>query len=77
MLIVLDNANSPEQVRPLLPGEPGCGVLITSRDALGGLVAVDGARRIHLDVLGEDDALALLVTLLGDDRARDRNRLPR
>jgi len=72
MLIVLDNANSPEQVRPLLPGEPGCGVLITSRDALGGLVAVDGARRIHLDVLGEDDALALLVTLLGDDRAHDR-----
>ena len=64
ILVVLDNASRPEQVRPLLPGEPGCAVLITSRDALAGLVAVDGAHRVQLDVLAADEAVALLIDLL-------------
>jgi tetratricopeptide (TPR) repeat protein len=65
MLILLDNAQSAEQVRPLLPGTPTCAVLVTSRDALTGLVARDGARRLDLDLLPPGEAVALLRTLIG------------
>jgi tetratricopeptide (TPR) repeat protein len=65
MLIVLDNAGSADQVRPLLPGTPACIVLVTSRDALAGLVARDGATRLDLDVLSLAEAVALLRTLIG------------
>jgi DNA-binding SARP family transcriptional activator/Tfp pilus assembly protein PilF len=66
MLVVLDNAGSVGQVRPLLPGSPGCAVLVTSRDALSGLVARDGARRLALDLLPLPEAVSLLRTLIGD-----------
>ena len=66
MLIVLDNAASAEQVRPLLPGAGGCFVVITSRDRLGGLVVTDGARSLPLDVLTEKEALDLLRRSLGE-----------
>jgi DNA-binding SARP family transcriptional activator len=65
MLVVLDNAGSAEQVRPLLPGDPTCAVVVTSRDALTGLVARDGARRLDLDLLPPDDAVGLLRALIG------------
>jgi DNA-binding SARP family transcriptional activator/tetratricopeptide (TPR) repeat protein len=65
MLVVLDNAATVEQVRPLLPGAAGCVVLVTSRDTLAGLVAVNGAQRLDLDLLPDADALALLRRLIG------------
>lgn len=65
MLIVLDNASSSDQIRPLLPGLSGCAVVVTSRDTLAGLVTVDGAQRIMLDQLPAEDAYALLRRLIG------------
>ena len=68
VLVLLDNAAEPAQVRPLLPASPGCLVLVTSRDRLSGLVARDGARRLSLDVLGADEAQLLLERILGGER---------
>jgi DNA-binding SARP family transcriptional activator/Tfp pilus assembly protein PilF len=65
VLVLLDNAGSVEQVRPLLPGTPGCAVLVTSRDTLAGLVARDGASRLDLDLLPLADAVSLLRALIG------------
>jgi tetratricopeptide (TPR) repeat protein/transcriptional regulator with XRE-family HTH domain len=65
MLVVLDNAGSVEQVRPLLPGAGDCVTLVTSRDSLAGLVARDGAYRLDLDLLPVADATALLRRLIG------------
>jgi tetratricopeptide (TPR) repeat protein len=65
ILVVLDNAGSADQVRPLLPGTGACTVVVTSRDALAGLVAIDGAARLDLDLLPLAEAVALLQTLIG------------
>jgi DNA-binding SARP family transcriptional activator/tetratricopeptide (TPR) repeat protein len=65
VLVLLDNARDGEQVRPLLPGDPGCVAVVTSRDTLAGLVATDGAWRIDLDVLPVADAIGLLRSLIG------------
>jgi tetratricopeptide (TPR) repeat protein len=54
-----------EQVRPLLPGSPTCVVVVTSRDSLAGLVVVDGARPLDLDLLSPAEAIALLRRLIG------------
>ncbi|RIQ18883.1 AfsR/SARP family transcriptional regulator [Jiangella rhizosphaerae] len=63
MLVVLDNVRDSEQVRPLLPGAGGQ-VLVTSRNALRGLSAREGARRIAVDRLPADEAVALLTDRL-------------
>jgi DNA-binding SARP family transcriptional activator len=71
VLVILDNASSAEQVRPLLPASPGCLVVVTSRDRLAGLVARDGAISLTLDVLTHTEALTLLARIVGDARVRD------
>jgi DNA-binding SARP family transcriptional activator/tetratricopeptide (TPR) repeat protein len=68
ILVVLDNAGEAEQVRPLLPGAPGCVVVVTSRSQLGGLVARDGAHWLRLDVLTTAEARLLLERMLGGQR---------
>jgi DNA-binding SARP family transcriptional activator len=65
-LIVLDNAASVEQVRPLLPGGSSL-VVVVSRNRLPGLVARDGATRLLLDPLTPAESLRLLRGVLGDD----------
>ncbi|SDT81241.1 AfsR/SARP family transcriptional regulator [Actinoplanes derwentensis] len=65
MLLVLDNAHDADQVRPLLPGTPGCAVVVTSRSRLDGLAVVDGARPVPLDVFDDDEAHAYLRRRLG------------
>jgi tetratricopeptide (TPR) repeat protein len=69
VLLVLDNANHPDQVRPLLPGTPGCVVVVTSRDSLTGLVIADGAQRLTLDLLTEPEAHDLVSGIIGPTRA--------
>jgi tetratricopeptide (TPR) repeat protein/transcriptional regulator with XRE-family HTH domain len=68
LLVLLDNARDAEQVRPLLPGLPGCVVLITSRDALAGLVAAEGAVPVPVDLPSPAEAEQLLATRLGAER---------
>ncbi|MGN9912653.1 BTAD domain-containing putative transcriptional regulator [Phytohabitans sp. LJ34] len=68
MLVVLDNAHDSTQVRPLLPGAPGCLVLVTSRNDLSGLVAADGAHPLGLDLLPREEAHELLARRIGFDR---------
>ncbi|WP_231978517.1 NB-ARC domain-containing protein [Streptomyces sp. TLI_053] len=71
MLILLDNASRAAQVRPLLPGAPGCLVVVTSRHRLSGLGVREGARHLTLDVLAEHDAVELLRAVTGDYRSGD------
>ena len=60
VLIVLDNAATVGQVRPLLPGEPRCLVLVTTRGRLSGLSAREGTRRISLGLLDQAEAVSLV-----------------
>ncbi len=57
VLVLLDNAHSDDQVRPLLPGVPSCAVLVTSRRVLAGL----GGDQFPLHPLSADQGLAMLA----------------
>ncbi|SNX88418.1 tetratricopeptide repeat protein [Streptomyces sp. TLI_55] len=68
LVVVLDNARDAEQVRPLLPGAPGCLTIVTSRDQLLGLAAAQGATPVSLDVWTPPEALAALAARIGAER---------
>jgi transcriptional regulator with XRE-family HTH domain len=79
MLVLLDDASSIGQVMPLIPGDPNCAAIITSRRFLATL---PGNRIIRLSAMAEDDALSLLSVMVGNRRlaaeqraARDISRL--
>jgi DNA-binding SARP family transcriptional activator len=66
LLVVLDNARDAAQVRPLLPGSASCAVLITTRSRMPDLAST---RLVDLNVLDDDEALALFTRIVGDERA--------
>jgi DNA-binding SARP family transcriptional activator/tetratricopeptide (TPR) repeat protein len=68
VLVVLDNASTVDQVRPLLPGSPGCVVVVTGRDRHAGLVAREGAHRLDVEVFTPNESRALLARILGSAR---------
>jgi tetratricopeptide (TPR) repeat protein len=72
-LIVLDNAATETQIRPLLPGAGSCLVLITSRRRLKGL---DDARILSLDLLSAAESVQLLRAVAGPERVAADDRLP-
>ncbi|MEO3742598.1 tetratricopeptide repeat protein [Plantactinospora sp. B5E13] len=65
VLVLLDNAASVEQVRPLLPGTASCAVLVTSRVPLTSLPA---GLRVDLAELTDDEAVAMLARIIGAGR---------
>ncbi|WP_433261752.1 ATP-binding protein [Actinosynnema sp. CS-041913] len=65
VLLLLDDAADADQVRPLLPGSPGCAAIVTSRHALDTLPQ---AHHVRLDVLTEQEALSLLAASVGAER---------
>ncbi|MEU0818067.1 AfsR/SARP family transcriptional regulator [Streptomyces mirabilis] len=67
-LVLLDNARDTDQVKPLLPGSPGCLTIVTSRNQLSGLVAAHGARSLTLRPFDADQARAFLARRLGAAR---------
>ncbi|GLY31483.1 tetratricopeptide repeat protein [Kineosporia sp. NBRC 101731] len=66
VLVLLDNARTAEQVDDLLPGNPGCAAVVTSRDALGELVVRYGAERFEVSLMTDEEARELLSALVGD-----------
>ncbi|WP_203926995.1 BTAD domain-containing putative transcriptional regulator [Virgisporangium ochraceum] len=68
LLVVLDNARDADHVRTLLPAEPGCLAVVTSRSPMLGLVASDEAHLVELDPLPAGEATDLLAGRLGRDR---------
>ncbi|MFC4019157.1 DUF6879 family protein [Micromonospora sp. GCM10011542] len=71
VLVVLDNAATARQVRPLLPGTDRCLVVVTSRNMLSRLATRDGGRRLTLRMLSEQDAVTLLRDITSAYRSGD------
>ncbi|MEU7578416.1 BTAD domain-containing putative transcriptional regulator [Streptomyces sp. NPDC041068] len=68
ILLVLDDAQSFEQLRPLLPGSGRCRVVVTSRAQLDSAAAACGSVRLNLGMLHESEAVELLARVAGEER---------
>jgi DNA-binding SARP family transcriptional activator/tetratricopeptide (TPR) repeat protein len=73
-LIVLEDADDPDQIRPLLPGSPGCLVLITCRRRMIGL---PGIFWLPLGIMRQDEAISLFTRVAGAERAHDQGAMAR
>jgi tetratricopeptide (TPR) repeat protein/transcriptional regulator with XRE-family HTH domain len=69
MLLVLDNAQSVAQIRPLLPGSHDCFTIVTSRERLTGLIVEASAQRLGLDGLDLEVGVSLVRRIVGRERA--------
>ncbi len=65
VLVLADDVTAAAQVRPLLPGSPGCAVLVTSSSRLSDL---EGAHSIEVGPMSQDEAIAFLSKIVGTDR---------
>jgi tetratricopeptide (TPR) repeat protein len=71
-VVILDDAASQDQVRPLLPTAGRCLILVTARR---GLPELDGARVLTLDALSLDEAVTLFTRIAGPGTARDADEI--
>lgn len=67
-LVILDDANDPDQIKPLLPGAANCLVLVTCRRRM---LELPGTSWLPLDVLRSDEAASLFTHVAGPERVRD------
>ncbi|MER7863026.1 BTAD domain-containing putative transcriptional regulator [Amycolatopsis japonica] len=65
LLVILENARSEAEVRPLLPSGPGCATIVTTRRRLAGLA---GARPVEVGAMSYEDARMLLGEIAGEAR---------
>ncbi|NBH08237.1 BTAD domain-containing putative transcriptional regulator, partial [Amycolatopsis sp. SID8362] len=65
MLVLLDDARTAEQVRPLLPPSARTMTVVTSRSRLDGLTVSNAAKQRVLGTLAPDDAVRLIEELAG------------
>ncbi|HWO64464.1 MAG TPA: tetratricopeptide repeat protein, partial [Umezawaea sp.] len=72
LVVLLDNATSAAQVRPLLPASPTCAAVVTSRWRLVGL-GMAGARFLELEPMETEASLELLAKAVGEDRLSDEH----
>ncbi|SEU30163.1 AfsR/SARP family transcriptional regulator [Nonomuraea wenchangensis] len=68
LLVVLDNARDSAQVTSLIPGSPGCTVLVTSRNPLTALHTTHSARLLKVGAFSEEESRRMLRRHLGADR---------
>ncbi|MER6523089.1 NB-ARC domain-containing protein [Streptomyces sp. NPDC001553] len=74
ILLLLDNAADQDQVRPLLPGHSPSLTLVTSRRSLAGLESV---HRTELTLLRREEAVELLVRVIGPERVQQESQAAR